>query len=148
VKRQLAAFGVEMTLEQVDQQEMARRGSTGQYEAMLTELIGGPNLLRPYMVWHSKAPANWGGFGNDAVDAALDRVRHAPDEETYRDAVRNLQQTFLEDPPAIFLAWSVRARAVSTNFSVPETERGRDVFSAPMLRLWKPASGQRYASRK
>jgi hypothetical protein len=51
-------------------------------------------------------------------------------------AVGNLVQTFADDPPAIFLAWSVRARAVSKRFDV-QGEEGRDVLST--LRFWKPA---------
>jgi hypothetical protein len=52
----------------------------------------------------------------------------------------------MEDPPALFLAWSVRARAVSRRFIVPAAEPGRDVLST--LRLWKPSStGHQQASR-
>ena len=35
----------------------------------------------------------------------------------------------MDDPPAIFLAWSERARAVSNRFVVPPPEAGRDVLS-------------------
>ncbi len=66
-------------------------------------------------------------------------------EKDYVQAVGALQQTFVDDPPAIFLAWSVRARAVSKRFVVPEAEPGRDVMST--LRLWKPATGDLRASR-
>jgi hypothetical protein len=50
-----------------------------------------------------------------------------------------------EDPPAIFLAWSQRARAVSSRFVVPPIEAGRDILST--LRLWKPVADQRASSR-
>ena len=43
----------------------------------------------------------------------------------------------IDDPPAIFLAWSERARAVSKRFVVPDAEPGRDILST--LRFWKPA---------
>jgi hypothetical protein len=42
----------------------------------------------------------------------------------------------MEDPPAIFLAWPVRARAVSKRFVVPPSEQGRDIMAT--FRLWKP----------
>ena len=43
----------------------------------------------------------------------------------------------MDDPPAIFLAWSERARAVSKRFDVPPPKPGRDILGT--LRLWKPA---------
>jgi hypothetical protein len=49
--------------------------------------------------------------------------------------VAALQRAIVDDPPAIFLAWSQRARAVSTRFHVP-VEPGRDILST--LRLWRP----------
>jgi len=78
------------------------------------------------------------------IDTAFDRVRHAPDEERYRDSIRDLQQAFFDDPPAIFLAWSVRARAINKRFLVP-AEEGRDVLST--IRLWTPTGAARQASR-
>jgi hypothetical protein len=43
----------------------------------------------------------------------------------------------VEDPPAIFLVWSHRTRAVSTRFDV-QAEPGRDILST--LRSWRPAA--------
>jgi len=114
-----------------------QRSATGQYDALLFELISGPTLFRPYLVWHTDSPLNFGKFGNAIVDAALDRVRRAPSEAAYRGAVLDLQKAFIDDPPAIFLAWTVRARAVSKRFDVP-AEEGRDVLST--VRMWKPAT--------
>jgi peptide/nickel transport system substrate-binding protein len=144
VKRQLAEADVDMRLEQVSIQEQAQRAATGQYEALLTEVISGPTFFRPYIIWHSNAPFNWGKFGTQTSDAALDRVRHAGTDQAYREAVAALQQNFVDDPPAIFLAWSVRARAVSKRFVVPVVEPGREVNST--LRLWKPTADDRSAS--
>jgi peptide/nickel transport system substrate-binding protein len=141
VKRQLAAVGVDMVPEEVSYDDLAQRAGKGDYEAMLIEVISGPTLLRPYLIWHSEGPFNWGRFGAATTDAALDRVRHARSDSDYREAVAGLQQNFMDDPPAIFLAWSVRARAVSKRFTVPDVEVGRDVLSN--LRLWKPASDLR-----
>jgi peptide/nickel transport system substrate-binding protein len=145
VKRQLSAVGVEMDLEQVSFDELNQRGAKGEYDAMLIEAMSGPTLFRPYVFWHSTGAFNWGHFGTGTSDAALDRVRNAQSEAEYRDAVAGLQQTFMDDPPAIFLAWSQRARAVSKRFIVPAAEPGRDILST--LRLWKPASDAKQASR-
>ena len=144
VKRQLATVGVDMVVEEASRDEIARRAGTGDYEALVTEPISGPTLFRPYLVWHSKSPINWGHFGNTTIDTALDRVRHAPTEDDYRGAVAGLQQAFMDDPPAIFIAWSVRARAISKRFAV-QAEEGRDVLST--IRLWKPGTALRQSGR-
>jgi hypothetical protein len=56
-----------------------------------------------------------------------------------------LQQTFLDDPPAVFLAWSERARAISRRFEVPPAEANRDILLT--LRNWKPRNDNRLANR-
>jgi peptide/nickel transport system substrate-binding protein len=145
VKRQLTAAGIDLVPEQVPFDVLAERAGKGQYDALLVEVISGPTLFRPYVLWHSQGSFNYGKFGTSTSDAALDRVRHAQSDPEYREAIGALQQNFRDDPPAIFLAWSVRARAVSKRFTVPDAESGRDVLSN--LRLWKPATGDLRASR-
>jgi peptide/nickel transport system substrate-binding protein len=144
VKRQLAAFGVDMALEELPQEQIIQRLGKGDYEATLFEFIGGPTVLRPYLVWHSNGFNNWGHFGSPAIDNALDAVRFSGSDADYRAAVANLNRVFADDPPGVFLAWQERARAVSKRFSVP-SEPGRDILGT--LRLWKPAGNFRQASR-
>ena len=72
-----------------------------------------------------------------------DRIRYADGENNLRGAITGLQQTFMDDPPAIFLAWSVRARAVNKRFAV-HVEEGRDILGT--LRLWKPPSATQLAA--
>jgi ABC-type transport system substrate-binding protein len=126
-----------MTIEEATQDQVFRRTGDGEYDALLIELISGPTLFRPYVVWHSSGPMNFGHFGNATIDAALEAARRAPSQVVYRSAVMDLQKAFIDDPPAIFLAWTVRARAVSKRFDVP-AEEGRDVLST--VRMWKPAA--------
>ena len=145
LKQQLAGVGVDMSVEQASRDEIVQRAGKGQYDAVITELLSGPTMLRTYMIWHSKGPLNWGRFGTPKTDAALDRVRQAESETTYREAVADLQYAFMADPPAVFLAWSRRARAVSKRFTVPTPEAGREILST--LRLWKPALDATPSSR-
>ena len=146
LKRQLQLVGVDMNVEETPIDRLAERMDLRQYDAALVEGVSGPTLLRAYYFWHSKTPFNSrGGWGSPALDSALDVARDAASEKTYIQAVGALQQAFVDDPPAIFLAWSVRARAVSKRFVVPPAESGRDVLST--LRLWKPATGDLRASR-
>ncbi len=145
IKRQLATFGIDMAIESVSQEDILRPAAKGGYEAALLELVSGPTLLRPYIVWSSASAFNLGGFGNATVDTALTRARNAVTEDDYRNAVAGVQQAFMDDPPAIFLAWSQRARAVSKRFTVPSAEPGRDILAT--LRLWKPIADDRHATR-
>ena len=144
VKRQLSAVGVDMAVEEASRDEIVKRASKGQYDAAITEVISGPSLFRVYSMWRRGGATNWGNFGNASIDAALDHARHAASEDAYRNAVAAVQQAFMEDPPGVFLAWSVRARALSKRFTI-EAEEGRDVLST--LRLWKPAAAGVQASR-
>jgi ABC-type transport system substrate-binding protein len=70
----------------------------------------------------------------------LDRLRGATNDAETRAAVNDLQRRLYDDPPALFLAWPVVARAVSKDFEVP-TEAGRDVMGS--LWQWRPAAAPR-----
>src|SRR5262249_35938812 len=72
IKQQLAAVGVDMSVEEAPRDELLRRAGNGDYEAAVTEVISGPTLLRPYLIWHSGSPVNWGRLGSPSIDAALD----------------------------------------------------------------------------
>jgi peptide/nickel transport system substrate-binding protein len=144
VKRQFEAVGVDMAIEELTQEQLVERLGKRDYEATLFEFISGPTLLRPYLVWHTDAPNNFGHFGSRSIDQALDAVRFSGSDDDYRAAVAHLNQILSDDPPAVFLAWQERARAVSKRFSVP-SEPGRDILGT--LRLWKPAGNSRQASR-
>ena len=78
-----------------------------------------------------------GRFESRRVDAALDAIRHAGSDDEYQRGVAAFQRATMDDPPAIFLAWGQRARAVSTRFAVP-AEPGRDILGT--LGLWRPAA--------
>lgn len=137
VQRQLQAVGVDLVLEYVSGETFFNRLQAGDFDTVLTDVISGPTLVRPDLFWRSGNTFNWGGFSSRAVDQALDTVRGAPDDETYKAGVAAFQRAIVDDPPAIFLAWSERARAVSTRFEVP-VEPGRDILST--LRLWRPVA--------
>ena len=134
VKRQLQAVGVSMDVKEVRPDEIYAAMARRDFDAVLFEVVSGPNIFRPFRWWYS-GPKSQAGFSSPAVDAALDRVRHAGSDDDYRAGVASFQQAIEVDPPAIFLAWSERARAVSKRFVVP-SEPGRDVLAT--IRFWKP----------
>jgi peptide/nickel transport system substrate-binding protein len=139
LQQQLQEAGVQVVLENAPVDEGTNRIYGGDFDAALVDVANGP-LVRSYLFWHSEGPNNWGHFASPAVDDALGAIQHAPDESAYRSAVARFQRAMVDDPPAIFLAWSERARAVSTKFDVP-AEPGRDILST--LRWWRPAADKR-----
>jgi ABC-type transport system substrate-binding protein len=146
LKRQLAAVGIDVDWKALPPDESINAERQGSYDAVLTELISGPTPLRLYNVWNSTGSLHIEGRGNATVNVALDRLPEAANEDEYRKALRGVQQAFVDDPPAAFLNWTQRARAVSRRFVVPQPETGRgDIIGS--LRLFKPTNDQRFASR-
>jgi ABC-type transport system substrate-binding protein len=136
LQQQLQAAGVQVILEKAPVDEGSARIYSGDFDAALVDVANGP-LVRSYLFWHSEGPNNWGRFASRAVDDALEEIQHAADEPAYRSAVARFQRAMVHDPPAIFLAWSERTRAVSTRFDV-RAEPGQDILRT--LRVWGPAA--------
>src|SRR5262249_54237400 len=84
-KQQLAAVGVDLVVQEETSADGAIKAvSEGQYEALLIEVASGWNLSRPYRWWHSKGPQNALKYSNPKVDAGLDRISHAANDDEYR----------------------------------------------------------------
>jgi ABC-type transport system substrate-binding protein len=145
IKQQLANASVDMRVEEVTQDQMFQAGQSKNFEALLIDVISGPSLFRSFRHFYSRAPFDLKPAGNPAIDAALDRIRHAPSDDEYRYGVADFQRAIIDDPPEIFLVWGERARAVSRRFDVSLPENGRDILNT--LRLWRPATVQQLASR-
>jgi len=145
VKRQLEQVGVVVIAEQIPLDRLFQAIQNRTYDAVLMEGISGATMFRPYQLWHSGGTFNPGGLGNARVDAAFDRLRAAGSEADFRTAAAGVQQAFMDDPPAIFLAWIERARAVSKRFNVAIDPGRPDVLGT--MRLWTPATAERRASR-
>ncbi|MEO8260917.1 MAG: ABC transporter substrate-binding protein [Acidobacteriota bacterium] len=135
LQRQLQAIGVDTVLEPVT--DAFDRVRAGKFDAVLVDAVQGPNMVRPSLFWHTGGPYNWGHYSNQQVDAALDSIRHAVDDEAYQNGVAAFQRAIVDDPPAIFLSWRERARAVSKRFVVPP-DPGADVLTT--IHLWRPAA--------
>ncbi len=141
LKRQLQAVNVSMDVSEVPPDEIDRAMARGEFDAVLLDVLSGPSVFRLFRIWHSGEATNPSGFSSPRVDAGLDEIRRAATDNAYRSGVAAFRAAMDEDPPAIFLAWSVRARAVSNRFVVPPAESGRDIMST--LRLWKPTNDAR-----
>jgi peptide/nickel transport system substrate-binding protein len=144
LRRQLLPTGVDLEPKFVTADQLRVRRETGDFDAWLADFLQGPTLAWPYLYWHSGGPFNYGRFRNELVDSALDGIRHAADDSAYRAGVAAFETAMVNDPPAIFLAWRERARAVSSRFHVVG-EPGADVLFT--LRDWRPVVDARVASR-
>ncbi len=144
VKRQLAAASVDMQVREVPQDQVVKASQAADFEALLVDAVSGPSLFRSYQRWHSNGTSTVKPIESPVIDAALEHIRHAASDDDYRAGVNEFQQAVLNDPPAIFLAWGERARAVSRRFDVPLPEGSRDVLAT--LRAWRPATEKRVAS--
>ena len=142
LKRQLQQVGIEMSIDEVPVDQQLATIKSGKYDAVLTEMITGPTLLRAYQLWHSNGYMN---YHSKSIDAALDEIRYAASDDAFVAAVGHLQRTAVDDPPAMFLAWMERARAVSKQFEVPRVEPGRDILAS--LPRWKRSGLAVAASR-
>jgi len=144
IQKQLHAVGVDMELQQLTGEDAVKAFQAGEYDAFLGDFLLAPTLLQPYRSWRSEGTRNWGHYKNARVDEILDRIGSAEDDDAYRQGVAAFQRAIFEDPPAIFISWTERARAVSTRFEVP-VEPGRDIIGT--LRLWRPSATSQVASR-
>lgn len=135
VQKQLYATGIDMQLEAVTADEYIKRIPRSDFDAVIIDMISAPVFTRPYSFWRwGGEPTGYNVFGyrSSAADRWFDALRHAANDAEYRAAAGQLQRVLLDDPPALFLAWQERTRAISRRFDV-HVEPGRD----PVQTLWQ-----------
>jgi len=134
VQKQLYDVGVDMRFEVVSPQEWDERIREGRFEAVMIDMISGPTLARARLFWGFPTREGLHTFGYQNAEARrlFELLRRSTNETAIRSAVGSLQRVMLEDPPALFLAWNQRARAVSSRFRVP-SEPARD----PLFTIWQ-----------
>jgi peptide/nickel transport system substrate-binding protein len=135
VQKQLYDVGVDMQFDVVPFLEYNERIGNGQFEAVLFDLISGPTLERPFIFWgsarHSKF-LNVFGYENPEAERSFQSMRRAINEAAFRSTANRLQRVLLDDPPALFLMWNERARAVRRQFQMTgETDRD------PLYTIWQ-----------
>ena len=138
VQRQLRQINVEMRIEVLPADVYNARISAGDFDAVLTNMVGGPYRTIPYRFWHSPGVSkrwNYWGYRDAAVDAALEKLRDASDDNGTRAAMRALSLALRESPPAVVLAWSNTVQAVSRRCEMPDSAPGRDALHG--LSRWK-----------
>src|SRR4029077_14865571 len=76
VRHQLAAISVDMQVVQASQQQVRDAAQTGNFEALLGDIVIGPTLLRSFSLFDSRR-LTLPTIPSAAIVAALDRIRHA-----------------------------------------------------------------------
>ena len=133
LQKQLYDIGVDMDVVALPYKELAGRIAKSDFDALLLERSSGRSLAWAYYNYHSSLVPS----GYRAADEVLNRLRRAASDNESRLALNEFLQILYDDPPAVFLAWPVVARAVSNKFAVP-AETGRDVMGS--LWQWQPVS--------
>jgi ABC-type transport system substrate-binding protein len=121
-------------------QELDARVRAGRFDAMLIDsVISGPTVGRSYMFWRSarRFPGGLNFFGYEDVEAErlFDVMRTSTNEIATESAFSRLQERLLDNPPALFLAWNERSRAVRRDFQIVQDPR-RDPAD-PVYTMWR-----------
>jgi len=147
LQQQLGEINVRMRLESLPPDAFNQRIVSGQFDAVVLSILGGPYATVFHRFWHSPDEArrwNFWGYRNARVDEALDAALEASGDQAFSDAVRRFEAAVRDDPPAVFLAWNQTVQAVSRRFVVPPESAGRDAIYA--LNRWllrQPGSAAR-----
>jgi peptide/nickel transport system substrate-binding protein len=135
VQRQLSEIGVDLRFDVAPVDVYEERLTNGDFETAMIDLVGGPSLSRASIMWRSPKRDDahkMFSYENPVTEALFERLRTAPNDAVTRAEVRKLQQAFLDSPPAIFLAWNERARAIRSDFGV-NVAMGTD----PLTTIWQ-----------
>lgn len=135
IQRQLYEVGVDVQFEVLPVQEYQSRIQEGRFEAILVDLNSGPTLARPYVFWGSAREFrgfNLFGYENPETEQLFQILHTSSNEAAVRSATFRLQRAFMQDPPALFLVWNERGRAVNSRFRVVN-DAGRD----PLHTIWQ-----------
>ena len=121
VQKQLYNIGVDMQFEVVSIKEFDSRIRDGRFEAILIDMLSGPSFGRSYLFWASTTRfkgLNVFGYENPEAERLWGILRTSTNDAAIRSATSNLQRVLLADPPALFLAWDERSRAIRRDFQV------------------------------
>jgi peptide/nickel transport system substrate-binding protein len=140
VQRQLADIDVDLRFDVQPVATYGQRMNDGDFETALVDLASGAGLSRSSTFWRSpKRQHVYTSFGyeNPETEALFESLRGATSDSEVRSITRQLQEAFRRNPPAIFLAWNERARAVPGDFDIA-VERDTD----PLPNLWRWGTDQ------
>jgi peptide/nickel transport system substrate-binding protein len=144
LQHQLYEIRVDLQFDVVPFEVYNKRTRAGDFEATFVDMISAPSLGRPYLFWRSAREGrgyNVFGYENPEAEALFQTLRASTNDQSVRSATHRLQRVFLQDPPAIFLAWNERSRAVRREFGVPVADAAAK--TDPLLSLWRWGADKR-----
>jgi peptide/nickel transport system substrate-binding protein len=131
LQQQLGSAGVRVRLESLQSDAVTRRVVSGDFDAAVLPILGGPSATVFHRFWHSPAGSprwNFWGYRDARVDAALDAALEARDDRQFGESIRRFESAVRDNPPAIFLAWNETVQAISRRFMIPDGNEGRDAI--------------------
>jgi peptide/nickel transport system substrate-binding protein len=146
LQKYLLNVGVDMQLRAVTIKEFNTLIPNGDFDAVLNDQSSGPTPGRAYVYWRSRrnfeGPYNVFGYENAEAERLFTVLNTSMNDAAMRSATSRLQRVMINDPPALFIAWNRRARAIRREFVIPEA-------SEPIGSLWRwtVAPGARRPSR-
>lgn len=102
IKKQLGEVGIEVTVEELDQQTYYDRLQTGAFDLALCSFYLDEDPDIGFM-FNPGGSANYGGVNSTEITAAIDAARAAFTEETVKSAYSELQRLLIERMPQIGL---------------------------------------------
>jgi peptide/nickel transport system substrate-binding protein len=121
VQRQLYNVGVDMQFKVVPIEEFDALIRSRNFEAAVIDMISGPTIGRVHNFWRSAKHfqgLNLFGYENPEAERLFSVLRESTNEVAVRSATSRLQRVMMDDPPALFLAWSQGSRAIRREFKV------------------------------
>ncbi|GAB1269637.1 ABC transporter substrate-binding protein [Aurantivibrio infirmus] len=107
-------FGIEMTIQQLEQRQLVGKAIDGSFDAMLFRWSGRADPdLNAYQFFHSQSPRNYTAYNNPEMDALLLKGREAVQQSDRIDAYQNVADLLARDGPYLFL-WSQRYYFITT----------------------------------
>jgi ABC-type transport system substrate-binding protein len=138
VQKQLYNVGVDIQFEVVPSKDFDARIRQGQFEAILIDMVSGPTVGRSYIFWRSARHfqgLNVFGYENVEAERLFDVLRTSTNEIAIQSAFTRFQEVLLDDPPALFLAWNERSRAVRRVFQIVQDPRTDP--ADPVYTIWR-----------
>jgi peptide/nickel transport system substrate-binding protein len=135
LQKNLFDIGVDMQFKVVPLREFTSLVFSGQLEAAFVNMISGPTPSRSYMWWRSargfQGQYNVFGYENAKAEELFEILIRSTNDAAIRSATARMQRVLYDDPPAVYVAWDTRTRAINRRFVLPHNERD------PMWALWK-----------
>jgi peptide/nickel transport system substrate-binding protein len=149
IREDLLRLGILMDIEKVPVTVLMNKYIYArQFEAFLVHIRAGAEPHERFISWHSsqiKDGSNFPGYENKEVDLLLEAGEQIRDQQKRKQIYTQYQKVMQEDPPGIFLLWSVSFTALHQRFKGAEAGHS---MTRSIKSWWVPREEQRYDWKK